>query len=98
MNPEPLTKEKIKKYWNEIERIHAESTSKTDRIVALNLANLIGSLQEDVKSAVNWLLKEIEKEKKIAEKRINEDYFKGLRNGYIVAIELIKKAFEGVRE
>jgi len=53
---------------------------------------------EDVKAAILGLLKEIEKEKKIVEKNTRSDYYKGVRNGYIVAIELIKKWFADIFE
>jgi len=58
----------------------------------------------ELREKVEELLKELEKEKKEIERKMNkniyensdEDYLNGLRNGYIVAIELIKKAFRGV--
>jgi len=53
-----------------------------------------------VKSAVEWLLKEIENEERYAlkmiEKKHRTNYFSGVRNAFIVAKCLIKKAFEGV--
>jgi len=58
--------------------------------------DIIEKTIEEIRKRVKELLKEIEEEKKVVEKRIDDDYFKGLRNGYIVSIELIKKAFEGV--
>jgi len=63
--------------------------------------------EEDVKSAVEWLLKEIEERdfaenKKIAFKEFtaleNEDYCQGIRTGLEIAKDLIKKAFSGVIE
>lgn len=89
MKPEPLTKDKIMK-----EKIIRQPLDESYKHEFLNFYVYL----DDVKSAVGWLLKEIEKEKQKAEKRMDDDYFRGLRNGYIVAIELTKKAFEGVIE
>jgi len=99
MNPEPLTKEKIR-YHNYPEYGgNPESCFKV----------------EDVKSAVNWLLKEIEKEKKVLETKLKEVRQLGYprkEDGRTIqrcmlvgsvkelqAIEeKIKKAFEGVMD
>ena len=61
--------------------------------------------EEDVKSAVEWLLKEIEKRIKESKEetiRFKEyrnirmfDFWDGKREGFIEAKSLIKKAFEG---
>ena len=53
-------------------------------------------LKEDVKSAVQWLLKEIEKIQNSIEDP--DLYGEGLFDGLTIAKEKVKKAFEGVEE
>ena len=94
MNQEPLTKEKIGKGSFENEYL---LLGYCDKLLIL----------EDVKSAVNWLLKEIEKEERNREicaynvssydeggARFQSGFASGLRHAKF----LIKKAFEGVVE
>ena len=92
MKPEPLTKEKI---------VSLESVKPLPKKADLFFFYF------DVKSAVEWLLKGIEKRdfdenRKIAFKEFttleNEDYCQGIRTGLEIAKDLIKKAFSGVLE
>jgi len=88
MNPEPLTKEKI----DEIEDVDMVTMEAYDRKIVD---------YKDVKSAVNWLLKEIEKElKEVEEPQTLQE--KAWVNGFIQGLgkakDLIKKAFSGVIE
>ena len=86
MNPEPLTKEKIdekiiwNRFWSIIRKLPImKMRRKHDKeVIGLQMAfeGEILHIQRDVKSAVNLLLKEIEKEKKKIEnlKPIYNDY------------------------
>jgi len=100
MTPEPLTKEKIDKIWYEIEKIHAESKDKCDREIAMSLANLYRTNLDDVKSAVDWLLKEIEKEtNKYLDtySHPDDEALRRILEAFSISItEKIKKSFEGV--
>ena len=98
MKPEPLTEKKMKCLVSD-GNISFEPAFKKD----------IGKITvlfdyKDVKSAVEWLLKEIEKEERKTKRRISnlitecseEDYLQGFLNGLKTSKDLIKKAFEGV--
>jgi len=94
MKPEPLTKEKI---------IGIDDVDEEGKAIERIVVEL-----ENVKSAVDLVLKEIEKEIKEAEEetiRFKEyrnirmfDFWDGKKEGLIEAKSLIKKAFEGVIE
>jgi len=100
MNPEPLTKEKI---W-QIDIVAGDLVLKRDNFEEIVHEDTKVVKIEDVKTTVEWLLKEIEKEIKKIEITLSkficecsdEDYLRGVRNGFIASTKLIKKAFEGV--
>ena len=107
MNPEPLTKEKIKK-WKLPERWYAfEDVSITNWRISneekcyfryKEVHSLLKQIKLNVKSAVEWLLKEIENMKKELSPTIPATYEDGFCRCLIVVEDLIKKAFSGVIE
>ena len=88
MKPEPLTNEKIN--IKEIMKQYRYLTSVRRQIDFRDGFNHALSL---IESAVQWLLKEIEKEINQWE-HLNDEYVEGLKFAY----NKIKKAFEGVIE
>ena len=115
MKPEPLTKEKIdekivwNRFWSIIRKLPImKMRRKHDKeVIGLQVAfeGEILHIQRDVKSAVNWLLKEIEKEAWKHEKTADsfakegntnaEAWHGGIAKGLDIAKDLIKKAFSG---
>jgi len=107
MNPEPLTKEKIERVMELMVCLKPEDKEITEELFEKKMVNV-----KYIKSAVNWLLKEIEKEyeeefKKNPQIKDFKDlntysYAKGFWNGVTYglsfAIQKIKKAFSGVIE
>ena len=98
MKPEPLTKEKIREAfekWYFSKPLIPHGLMWTEHSYEGFKAGV-----EFMKQRVEWLLKEIENEERYAlkmiEKKHRTNYFSGVRNAFIVAKCLIKKAFEGV--
>jgi len=115
MKPEPLTKEKIdekviwNRFWSIIRKLPImKMRRKHDKeVIGLQVAfkGEILHIQRDIKSAVEWLLKEIEKNQnelkeqyKKARKNTQRTWIGGAIGGLEVSKDLIKKAFSGVIE
>jgi len=104
MKPEPLTKEKINekviwnRFWSIIKGLPImKMKRKHDKeVIGLQVAfeGEILHIQRDVKSAVQWLLKEIEKKQE--ETLFIHKYGEGFYDALKFCKDLIKKAFEDV--
>jgi len=114
MKPEPLTKEKIDekiiwdRFWSIIRRLPIMKMKRQhdNEVIGLQIAfeGEILHIQRDVKSAVQGLLKEIEKEKKFSEsnaflkQKQKDAYFLGYLHALDFCEEKIKKWFSDVVE